>query len=175
MNACLADSGPVQVLRERRKRPRMRWERHHPMLARPRDPWLRRRSRCPPRADSVAHWIRYHELRFCLNHERRIFICRPSPSITTATSTVRISCTDNTGNRTDGTGCTGIPGDPVHGPVHGLPGPSLRKVTQPGSRDPPQRPGGALAWSPTAGDGHRMTPATTAPARRGKSAAWLTG
>jgi hypothetical protein len=66
-------------------------------------------------------------------------------TITTASSTARISCTDNTGNRTDSTRDAGIPGDPVHEPVHAAPGPSSRNVTQPGSRDLPQRRGRAIA------------------------------
>jgi hypothetical protein len=42
-------------------------------------------------------------------------------TITTAPCTERAGCTDGTENRTDSTGRAGIPGDPVHDPVHAVP------------------------------------------------------
>jgi len=55
-------------------------------------------------------------------------------TITTAPSTGRISCTDDTHNRTEGTGCAGIPADPFHDPFHAPPG-----IIHDGTRA--QRPG----------------------------------
>jgi hypothetical protein len=119
MNACPADSGAVQVLRERRERRRMRRERNNPVLARPRNSLLRRRSRCPPRVDNVTHWIRYHELKFCLNARRSMLMCADLLlTITTAPCTERTGCTDNTGNRTDSTRRAGITCTPFHDPFH---------------------------------------------------------
>jgi hypothetical protein len=43
-------------------------------------------------------------------------------TITTSSCTARTSCTDDTENRTESTGCAGIPAAPFHDPFHAPPG-----------------------------------------------------
>jgi hypothetical protein len=75
MDTSLTDGVAVEAVRQPGERRRVGRERIDPVLARPRNALLGRRSCGPPRVDYLAHWIRYHELKFCPNANGKAYGC----------------------------------------------------------------------------------------------------